>query len=102
MRSKEHEVKANRTVAFSKLRFLLSEDKMPPPGVLIHLPSRLSPTPPPPPPPPPPPELKVSDSSLSKKIKKKTSFYFPSRTKSHTVDYLHGALPGCFKIIKFS
>lgn len=44
MRSKEHEVKANRTVAFSKLKFLLSEDKMPPPRVLIHLPSRLSPT----------------------------------------------------------
>lgn len=53
-----------RTVAFSKLRFLLSEDKMPPPGVLIHLPSRLSPTSPPPP------ELKVSDTSLSKKIKR--------------------------------
>ena len=55
-----------RTVAFSKLRFLLSEDKMPPPGVLIHLPSRLSPTFPPPPPH----ELKVSDTSLSKKIKR--------------------------------
>ena len=68
MRSKEHEVKANRTVAFSKLRFLLSEDKMPPPGVLIHLPSRLSPTFPSLPPPPQ--ELKVSDSSLSKKIKR--------------------------------
>ena len=69
MRSKEHEVKANRTVAFSKLRFLLSEDKMPPPRVLIHLPSRLSPTFPPSPPPPPQ-ELKVSDPSLSKKIKR--------------------------------
>lgn len=67
MRSKEHEVKANRTVAFSKLRFLLSEDKKPPPRVLIHLPSRLSPTPPPPPPPK---ELKVSDTPLSKKIKR--------------------------------
>lgn len=64
MRSKEHEVKANRTVAFSKLRFLLSEDKMPPPRVLIHLPSRLSPTSPPPK------ELKVSDTPLSKKIKR--------------------------------
>ena len=66
MRSKEHEVKANRTVAFSKLRFLLSEDKKPPPRVLIHLPSRLSPTPPPPPPK----ELKVSDTPLFKKIKR--------------------------------
>ena len=65
MRSKEHEVKANRTVAFSKLRFLLSEDKKPPPRVLIHLPSRLSPTSPPPPK-----ELKVSDTPLSKKIKR--------------------------------